>query len=908
MKTASRALRALACLFAAFFVSTATAGVVINEIFYHAPGDLDRLQWIELHNTEPVPIDIGGWRLRKAMDYSFPAASVVPAGGFVVLARDHRLFTDVYARSPDGVFTNALSRSGDVIEWIDATGNVRDKVRFSDKAPWPAAADGRSASLERICPAIRGDLAENWDSSPLPEDEERPAGTPGRTNASYAVDLPPRVSDVRWIPETPRPDVPTHIHATVRGIRPVKRVELLFQIVGPGRVGEEKVVPMGEQPGGGFAAQLPGFKPFELVRFRVRAADEAGASRTYPSPHSIRPALSLFVPGPAVDSKLMQAYVIATDAREFAAMEQRRLRSLKPDEGPFSEKGIRGLQDRLGPGLDLSGAWFELTAPSPLAPPVLSRLRAEFIRANLERNRLVETALSATDVDAEIEAAPRRISEFRRNLAEAVRRSVAGEVVPPVEAWISRVSAGGSGNGRGFIEKVVDVEGAWFGLWMRSELSGGPLEALRTSVTNAVTARARTAAEIMAKRPPDFGRLLDELGKVQAAMDGQFRRHLSAKQWIDYVNWKASQASPIRPRLVDPPPRPPRGQTAFALVTPDGSKSEVYDFIHVTERSAGNRIRFHKDQPWREMTSAALIFEYNDRFLLAEPLAFDVYRRAGNAACQTDYLRLTMNGHPLGYHLAVEQVNGAFLNRHQLATSGDLFKLLWYGTGIAGKHERQNHPDRTHEALENLVASLGNASGDAQWELIRRHFDVEQASTYFAVNMVLSHWDGFFNNYFTHQDSEGDGRWRLFPWDQDKTWGFHDSTGDKVFFDMPLSFGMAGDRPPGGGPATINPSSWWRPGGYFSQPLLANPEFRRRYLARIRAILEKVYTEEIYNPVIDDLARRLRPEIPVRAAVVGEDASKAMARFDRNVASLKEHLVKRRRFLLEQEELAKLPR
>jgi spore coat protein CotH len=306
------------------------------------------------------------------------------------------------------------------------------------------------------------------------------------------------------------------------------------------------------------------------------------------------------------------------------------------------------------------------------------------------------------------------------------------------------------------------------------------------------------------------------------------------------------------------------------------------------------------------MTAANVIFEYNDRFLLSEPLAYELYHRVGNAACDTDFVRLTLNGHQLGYHLLIEQVNSAFLRRNKRDPDGDLYKILWYGLGLEGQHEKQNNPDHNHAKLANLVRSLDTTSGDAQWEIIQKNFNVDQVMNYFAVNLVLSHWDGFFNNYFTLYDQKGSKKWEMYPWDQDKTWGFHDTSGDKVFFDMPLTFGMKGDRPPGGGEPVLDPRSWWRPGGFFSKPLLANPEFRKRYLERVRKIVEVDYTEKNFFPVIDAMAERLRPEIPIHASAVGENPAEALARLDRNVASLKEHLTKRRQFLLDQEEIAKL--
>jgi spore coat protein CotH len=200
--------------------------------------------------------------------------------------------------------------------------------------------------------------------------------------------------------------------------------------------------------------------------------------------------------------------------------------------------------------------------------------------------------------------------------------------------------------------------------------------------------------------------------------------------------------------------------------------------------------------------------------------------------------------------------------------------------------------------------------------VIQENFDVQQVATYFAVNMVLSHWDGFFNNYLAYHDSKRN-KWMMFPGDQDKTWGYYDGLpDDQVFFDMPLTFGMAGDRPPGvqgnrgagGGGGGFGGfggrgAMWWRQGGPFSQPLLANPQFRKVFLTRTREILERVYTQEIYFPLIDQMATRLGEDVAIRARLRGEDAAAGAKLLARDTDLLKTHLSKRRQFLLEQKEL-----
>lgn len=223
--------------------------------------------------------------------------------------------------------------------------------------------------------------------------------------------------------------------------------------------------------------------------------------------------------------------------------------------------------------------------------------------------------------------------------------------------------------------------------------------------------------------------------------------------------------------------------------------------------------------------------------------------------------------------------------------------LLWYGNGVIGQHEKKTHARTGHDDLVKLIDALEKTSGDAQWEVIRKEFDVDQVATYFAVNMVLSHWDGFFNNYFAYHDTTGSGKWTMYPWDQDSTWGLREvAEGGELFYTMSITFGMNGDsRPADGGQ--------WRPPGFFSGPLLANPQFRKIFLARTKQILETVYTEEVFAPIIAELGLRLEQEVKLRAEFFKSDPAAATRTLKANLEGCLEHLRKRRTFLLAQEEI-----
>jgi spore coat protein CotH len=388
------------------------------------------------------------------------------------------------------------------------------------------------------------------------------------------------------------------------------------------------------------------------------------------------------------------------------------------------------------------------------------------------------------------------------------------------------------------------------------------------------------------------------------------------------------------------PPRPPRGASAFVWVDQQTGKATLYDHVNVIPRDRGRMYRgfkvfFHKDRTLNGMSAVNLVMEGREPALLAEALAFDLYRRAGNAAPVTEFVRLWLDGRMIGFHLMVERPNRSFLRRNQLNDEGNLYKLIWYGQGLIGQHAKKTNTQQGHEDVLEIIDRLLKSKGEEQWKLIEEKFSVPQVATYFAVNTVLSHWDGFFNNYFAYHDTHGSKKWEMYPWDQDNTWGMFGFGGfrSEVFFDMPLTFGMDGDRPPGapappagqepGAPLRFNfgggrgfggfgggfgrgGAGWWRPPGHFSGPLLANPQFRQVFLGRTKQILEQVYTQEVYFPLIDEMAERVREDAILRAKARGQDTETATRMLARSVEQLKSHLLKRRQFLLEQPELVAL--
>jgi hypothetical protein len=124
--------------------------------------------------------------------------------------------------------------------------------------------------------------------------------------------------------------------------------------------------------------------------------------------------------------------------------------------------------------------------------------------------------------------------------------------------------------------------------------------------------------------------------------------------------------------------------------------------------------------------------------------------------------------------------------------------------------------------------------------------------------------------------------------------------------------GMAGDTPPSGGFFGGMPGPggggafWWRPGGYFSKPLLANPQFRKVFLKKTKALAEDVFTKENFGPKLDALESLLADEVRRKARISGQDPEAAYDRFLINLDSIRRNLIGRRQFILEQDEIKSL--
>ncbi|MBZ0256013.1 lamin tail domain-containing protein, partial [bacterium] len=175
-----------------FANSPLDAPVLIDELMYHpaeTEGQIgDAAEYIELYNTTSRDVllsnDNGPWRLDGGVEFIFPANTVVPADGRLLVvsidpgnAAEWSEFVAAYQIDPSSVlavgpYSGNLSNHGEriALEQLNdvdpddgsLSWGIIDEVIYYDRTPWTPDADGSGNSLQRVSWERSGNDPSNW--------------------------------------------------------------------------------------------------------------------------------------------------------------------------------------------------------------------------------------------------------------------------------------------------------------------------------------------------------------------------------------------------------------------------------------------------------------------------------------------------------------------------------------------------------------------------------------------------------------------------------------------------------------------------------------------------------------------------------------------------------------------------
>jgi hypothetical protein len=282
---------------------------------------------------------------------------------------------------------------------------------------------------------------------------------------------------------------------------------------------------------------------------------------------------------------------------------------------------------------------------------------------------------------------------------------------------------------------------------------------------------------------------------------------------------------------------------------------EFYDNVRMHVRgntTAGyvkksHSLAFHADHPFRHpgpgprIRKFSLMADYPDPAYMRQGLSFWLCNLAGAPAPFYVPVRLQLNGN--FYQLANEtDYHGEeLLSRLGYDPNGALYKATGtvqpsvFSTGVFEKRTR------TWEGTEDYVA-LANGISETLSTGARRTnacdlLDLPEVINYLAVARLVHENDDVWANMSLYHDNDGDGLWRIVPFDMNLSWGAMFGEGDfsmydgiQVTNDMQKSFPLYGSSKA----LALTSGAWNR----MYDVIFTTPELRQMFLRRTRTLLD----------------------------------------------------------------------
>ena len=295
--------KALLCLGAAVALSaTASAAPIINEIMYHPLSSLGNpedvtAEWIEIQNPDAVnPVDVSGWKLTRGVSFPLPNPTVIPAGGYLIIAANVAKFQTVhpgFAGLLRGGWVGSLASGGEQVQLEDSLGAVVDDLRYADEGDWAlrvrgplsfghrgwiweTAADGGGRTIELRNPVLGSGSGQNWGVSAAV------GGSPGTVNSAAATDLAPLIKDVKHRPQIPRTTDPIVVSCNLEDEAAGATATLHWRVDGAGNF---NTLAMSDTDGDGdVEATIPAQTTNLTVIEWYLSAMDGTLTRTWPAP------------------------------------------------------------------------------------------------------------------------------------------------------------------------------------------------------------------------------------------------------------------------------------------------------------------------------------------------------------------------------------------------------------------------------------------------------------------------------------------------------------------------------------------------------------------------------------------------------------------------------------------------
>ncbi len=225
-------------------------------------------------------------------------------------------------------------------------------------------------------------------------------------------------------------------------------------------------------------------------------------------------------------------------------------------------------------------------------------------------------------------------------------------------------------------------------------------------------------------------------------------------------------------------------------------------------------------------------------------LAYGLFRKAGLVAPRCNWAKVTVNGTYLGVYVHVESIKKPFIRRNFPDETGTLwegtlsdFRDAWLPTFEQKLNKGTDDAARLWAVRDALEAD------DAQlFDALNAHIDMEQFFTFWAMEVLVGHWDGYAgntNNFYLYERPDDGHRLNFIPWGTDGTFTGSSKEAEEE------------ESPPASVMAT----------GVLPNRLYQVPETRFYYLQRLQVLLDTLWDKEALLSEIQTRQQWLAPHV-----------------------------------------------
>jgi spore coat protein H len=153
-----------------------------------------------------------------------------------------------------------------------------------------------------------------------------------------------------------------------------------------------------------------------------------------------------------------------------------------------------------------------------------------------------------------------------------------------------------------------------------------------------------------------------------------------------------------------------------------------------------------KGQRFHGLEKISLNNSAQDPTYLSEHIGRLVFTSAGLPAPRVTHATVSLNGRRLGLYVLVEGWNKQFLRRHFPDPEGALFEPP-FRTDVTGSLDLKSGDSAEGlRALGAVESALSERTPSARWSALGQALDRDRFMTGLALEVLLSHWDGYARN------------------------------------------------------------------------------------------------------------------------------------------------------------------